>query len=72
MFFVKKWTFPQRRVHYVQCQYFFYILLIWGVRTGLEQVLKDGESASWPLEGMDDQYDKLASPVCSVGHKSTN
>ena len=27
---VKKWTFPQRRVHYVQYQYFlFYILLIW-------------------------------------------
>ena len=22
--FVKKWTFPQRRVHYVQYQYFFY------------------------------------------------
>ena len=34
MFFsVKKWTVPQRRVHYVQYQYFlFYILLIWGVR----------------------------------------
>jgi len=31
--FVKKWTFPQRRVHYVQYQYFlFYILLIWEVR----------------------------------------
>jgi len=31
VFFVeKKWTFPQRRVHYVQYQYFlFYILLIW-------------------------------------------
>jgi len=29
--FVKKWTFPQRRVHYVQYQYFlFYILLTWG------------------------------------------
>ena len=26
----KKWTFPRRRVHYVQYQYFlFYILLIW-------------------------------------------
>jgi len=23
-FFVKKWTFPQRRVHYVQYQYFLY------------------------------------------------
>ena len=35
VFFVKKWTFPQRRVDYVQYQYFlFYILLIWGcVRT---------------------------------------
>jgi len=35
VFLVKKWTFPQRRVHYVQYQYFlFYILLIWGcVRT---------------------------------------
>jgi len=34
-FYVKKWTFPQRRVHYVQYQYsLFYILLIWrGVRT---------------------------------------
>jgi len=35
-FFVNKWTFPQRRVHYAQYQYFlFYILLIWGgtVRT---------------------------------------
>jgi len=30
-FFVKKWTFPRRRVHHVQYQYFlFYILLIWG------------------------------------------
>jgi len=29
-FFVKKWTFPQCRVHYIQYQYFFYILLIWG------------------------------------------
>ena len=29
--FCKKWTFPQRRVHYVQYQYFlFHILLIWG------------------------------------------
>jgi len=29
--FLKKWTFPQRRVHYVQYQYFlFYILLILG------------------------------------------
>jgi len=27
----KKWTFPQRRVRYVQYRYFlFYILLIWG------------------------------------------
>jgi len=34
VFWVKKWTFPQRRVHYVQYQYLlFYILLIWGVRT---------------------------------------
>jgi len=33
VFCVKKRTFPQRRVHYVQYQYFlFYILLIWGVR----------------------------------------
>ena len=31
VFFVKKWTFPKRRVHYVKYQYFlFYILLIWG------------------------------------------
>ena len=31
VFFVKKWTFPQRMVHYVQYQYFlFYILLICG------------------------------------------
>ena len=30
-FFVKKWTFPRRRVHYVQYQYFlFYILLTCG------------------------------------------
>ena len=29
--FLKKWTFPQRRVHYVQYQYFLlYILLILG------------------------------------------
>ena len=36
MVFFLKWTFPQRRVHYVHYQYFlFYILLlIWGcVRT---------------------------------------
>jgi len=32
--FCKKWTFPQRRVHYVQYQYFiFYILLICTQRT---------------------------------------
>ena len=31
--FNKKWTFPQRRMHYVQYQYFlFYILLIWRVQ----------------------------------------
>ena len=31
VFFCKKWTFPQRRVHYVQYQYFLsYILLIGG------------------------------------------
>jgi len=24
VFFVKKWTFPQRRMHYVRYQYFFY------------------------------------------------
>jgi len=30
VFFCKKWTFPQRKVHFVQYQYFlFYILLIW-------------------------------------------
>jgi len=29
VFFCKKWTFPQRRVHYVQYQYFlFYILIV--------------------------------------------
>jgi len=33
-FFVKSGPFSQRRVHYVQYQYFlFYILLIWGMRT---------------------------------------
>jgi len=34
-FFVKKWTFPQRRVHYVQYQYFYFTfyLLGGGVRT---------------------------------------
>jgi len=33
--FVNKWTFPQRRVHYVQYQYFFYLTfyLFGGVRT---------------------------------------
>ena len=33
--FVKKWTFPQRRVHYVQYQYFlfFYFTYLGGVRT---------------------------------------
>jgi len=38
VFSLKKWTFPQRRVHYVQYQYFLsYILLIWGgvLPTGL-------------------------------------
>jgi len=36
VFLLKKWTFPQRSLHYVQHQYFFlfYILLIEGcVRT---------------------------------------
>jgi len=29
--FCRKVDLPQRRVHYVQCQYFlFYILLVWG------------------------------------------
>jgi len=34
--FVKKWTFPQRRVHHVQYQYFFilHFTYLWGcVRT---------------------------------------
>jgi len=36
-FFCKKWPFPQRRVHYVQYQYFlFCILLIWGVPSCLD------------------------------------
>jgi len=45
-FFVKKWTFPQCRVHYVQYQYFlFYILLIWGcIRTPLP--MGPGEEAA--------------------------
>jgi len=39
VFFCKKLTFPQRRVHYVQYQYFlFYILLIWGVQVALGTV----------------------------------
>ena len=32
-FFVKKWTFPQRRVHYVQYQYFYLHFTYLGVRT---------------------------------------
>jgi len=28
--FCKKWTFPQRRVHYVQYQYFLFYILIFG------------------------------------------
>jgi len=37
--FCKKWTFLQRRVHYVQYQYFlFYILLIWGQRVRTERI----------------------------------
>ena len=33
-FFVKKWSFPQRRVHYVQYRYFFILhFTYWGVRT---------------------------------------
>ena len=33
--FVKKWTFPQRRMHYVQYQYFYFTLYLFGgcVRT---------------------------------------
>jgi len=33
--FVKKWTFPRRRVHYVQCQYFYFTFYLFGgcVRT---------------------------------------
>jgi len=43
-FFCKKWTFPQRRVHYVHYQYFlFYILLIRGcVRTQRTRPLPTG------------------------------
>ena len=29
-FFVKKWTFPQRRVHYVQYQYFYFTFYLFG------------------------------------------
>jgi len=48
-FFVKKWTFPQRRVHYVGLQYQYFLHSTYlGVRThpshrlptGLEQKLK--------------------------------
>jgi len=30
VFFVKKWTFPQRRVHYVQYQYFYFTFYLFG------------------------------------------
>ena len=30
VFSVKKWTFPQRRVHYVQYQYFYFTFYLLG------------------------------------------
>ena len=30
VFFCKKWTFPQRRVHYVQYQYFYFTFYLFG------------------------------------------
>ena len=51
-FCVKKWTFPQRRVHYVQHQYFLlYILLIWGgvdLEKAFDRVPR--EVISWELK----------------------
>ena len=49
--FVKKWTFPERRVHYVQYQYFYFTFYLFGCAyapnappcqaTGLLGVLND-------------------------------
>jgi len=30
VFFVKKWTFPQHKVHYVQYQYFYFTFYLFG------------------------------------------
>jgi len=44
-FFVKKWTFPQRRVHCVQYQYFFILhFTYFGVRTGMQS---HGGNGTW-------------------------
>jgi len=49
-FFCKKWTFPQRRVHYVQYQYFlFYTLLIWGGGAYAPPCLRACSVSHWTL-----------------------
>ena len=45
VFFCKKWTFPQRRVHYIQYQYFFILHFTYfggGVRTHRTHPLPTG------------------------------
>jgi len=51
-FFVTKWTFPQRRVHCVQYQYFFlfYILLIWGYVHTQRTPLPTGLEVTFPAQ----------------------
>ena len=63
-FYCKKWTFPQRRVHYVQYQYFlFYILLVWGcVRTQRTPPPTGLPPSSRTLR---DQYDAAKTLACT-------
>jgi len=75
VFFVKKWTFPQRRVHYVQYQYFFYFTFYFlGVRTPTGRPLPTG--LGWGRmyeEGqMSDHITKHNTSVLSRGCRSVD
>jgi len=66
---VKKWTFPQHRVHYVQYRYFlFYILLIWGVRIRTQRIplptgLGDKSCGEWCHKSQHSRHSGRITPL---------
>ena len=61
VFFVKKWTFPQRRVYYVQYQYFYFTFYLFGgcvcpLPTGLIRGIRGVRPEPRELDSYSDGY----------------